>query len=83
VEALLQIYSCFFKHSIKLYAAYRYQKCHCLVALHVKRSVFNSHMQGSHSVISNKARLHTKKTYSSKKTQKACVMNKNIWVCVF
>jgi len=29
--------------------------------LHVKMSVFNSHMQVSHSLISNKPRLHTKK----------------------
>ena len=36
VEALLQIYSCFFSHSIKLYVAYRYQQCHCLAALPAK-----------------------------------------------
>ena len=30
-------------------------------------SVFISHMQGSHSVISNKPRLHIKKTYSNNK----------------
>jgi len=34
---------------------------HCLAALPAKISVFNSHMQGSLSVISNKSRLHTKK----------------------
>jgi len=61
VEALLQIYSCFFSHSIKLYVAYRYQQCHCLAAFPAKMSVFNSHMQGSRSMISNKPRLHTKK----------------------
>jgi len=38
VEALLQIYSCFFSHSIKLYVAYRYQQCHCLAALPAKIS---------------------------------------------
>ena len=40
--------------------AYRYQQCHCLAALPAKMSVFNSHTQGSHSVISNKVRLRTK-----------------------
>jgi len=34
---------------------------HCLAALPTKMSVFNSHMQGSHSVISNKRILYTKK----------------------
>jgi len=63
VEALLQIYSWFFSHSIKLHVACRYQQCHCLSALPAKMSVFNSHMQDSHSVISNKPRLHSKKTY--------------------
>jgi len=58
VEALLKIYSCFFSHSMKLYVADRYQQCHCLAAIPGKISVFNSHMQGSHSVISNKPRLH-------------------------
>jgi len=43
---------------------YLYQQCHSLTALPAKMSVFNSHVQGSHSVISNKHRLHTKKTYS-------------------
>jgi len=61
MEALLQIYSCFFSHSIKLCVAYGYQQCHCLIALPAKMSVFTSHMQGSHSVISNKPGLHTKK----------------------
>jgi len=28
-------------HSIKLYVAYRYEKCHCLAALPPKISVFN------------------------------------------
>jgi len=60
VEALLQIYSCLFSHSVKLYVVYRYQQCHCLAALPAKMSMCNSHMQGSHSVISNKLRLHTK-----------------------
>jgi len=45
VEALLQIYSCFFSHSMKLYVAYRYQQCHRLAALPAKISMFNSHMQ--------------------------------------
>jgi len=63
VKALLQIYSCFFSHSTKLYVVYRYQQCHCLAALPAKISVFNYHMQGSHSVVSNKPRLHTKKLY--------------------
>jgi len=59
VKALLQIYSCFFSRSIKLYVAYRYQQCHCLPTLPAKMSVFNSRMQDSHSVILNKPRLHT------------------------
>jgi len=40
--------------------AYRYQQCYCLAPLPAKMSVFKSHMQGSHSVISNKLILHTK-----------------------
>ena len=60
MEALLHIYSCFFLHSILPYVASRYQQCHCLAALPAKMSVFNSHVQGSYSVISNKPRLHTK-----------------------
>ena len=63
MEALQQINSCFFSHSIKLHVAYRYQQCHCLTALPAKMSLFNSHVQGSHSVISNKPRLHTKTTH--------------------
>jgi len=63
VQALLDIYSCFFSHSIKLYVVYRYQQYHCLAKLLDKISVFNSHMQDSHSVISNKTTLNTKKTY--------------------
>jgi len=50
-------------HRIKLYVAYRDQQYHCLAALPAKMFVFNSHMKGSHSVISNTTRLHTK-TYS-------------------
>jgi len=61
VEKLLLIYSCFFSHSIKLHVTYRYQQCHYLAELPAKMSVFNNHMQGSRSVISNKPRLHTKK----------------------
>ena len=49
-----------FFHSIKLSVAHRYQQCHCLAAFPAKMSVFNSHMQNVHSVISNKPRLHTK-----------------------
>jgi len=51
VEALLQIPLCFFSRSI--FMAYRYQRCHCLAALPAKMSVFNSHMQGSNTVISH------------------------------
>jgi len=47
---------------MQLYVAYRYEYCHCLVALRAKMSVFNSHMQDSHSVISNKPILHTVKS---------------------
>jgi len=53
---------------------YRDQQCHCLTALPTKMSVFNSHVQGSHSVILNhfahqKKHIrtiiaHQKKTYS-------------------
>jgi len=63
VEALLQIYSCFFSRSIN-YTWLTAISSHCLAALHAKISVFNIHIQGSHSLISNKPRLHTKKTYS-------------------
>jgi len=65
VEVLLHIYSCFFSHSIKPYMTYRYQQCHCLTALPVKMSVCQdaSHVQGSHSVISNKPRLYTKNNH--------------------
>jgi len=41
-------------------SAVSWQTVHCLAALPAKMSVFNSHMQGSHSVISNKFMLHTK-----------------------
>jgi len=34
---------------------------HCFAALPAMVSVFNSHMQGFHSVISNKPRQYTKK----------------------
>jgi len=61
VEARLQTYSYFFLHTIKLYVAYRYQQCHCLAALPAKLSVFNSHMQGYYSVISNTPRLFNSK----------------------
>ena len=70
MEALLHIYSCFFLHSILPYVASRYQQCHCLAALPAKMSVFNSHVQGSYSVISNKPRLHTKRNpYSYNKNR--------------
>ena len=62
-EALLHIYSWFFSRSRKPYMTYRYQQCHCFTALPAKMSVFNSHVQGSHSVIPNKPRLHTKKKH--------------------
>jgi len=51
----------FFSHSIEIYAAYRYQQCHRLAALPAKMSVFNSHMQDSHSVVSNKPLIAHKK----------------------
>jgi len=63
VEALLEIYSCFFSLSMKLYVVYRYQQCHCLAKLPDTISVFHSHMQDSLSVISNETTLNTKKTY--------------------
>ena len=58
VEVLLQICSFFVSHSMKLYVVYRYLHCHRLAAFPAMISVFSSHMQGSHSVISNKPRLH-------------------------
>jgi len=61
-EALLHIYSSFFSHSIKLYVPHRYKQCHCLAALPAKISVFNSHTQGSNSVISNNPDCITKIT---------------------
>ena len=69
--------------NFELCLAYCYQQCHCLAALPAKMSAFICLMQGSHSVISNKSRLATKKTYSYNKTQKTCVTNKNIRVCLF
>jgi len=47
VEALLQICSCFFSHSIQNYTrltAIGTQRCHYLVVLPAKMSVLNSHM---------------------------------------
>jgi len=83
VEALLQIYSCFFSHSIKLYVAYRYEQCHCLAALPTKMSVFKSYIQGSHSVISNKPRLRTKKTYAyDKNPESLCNEQKHMSVLI-
>jgi len=37
------------------------EHCHCLAAVPAKIFVFNCRMQDSHSVISNKSRLNTKK----------------------
>ena len=71
VEALLQICSCCFSHSIKLYVACRYQQCDCLAALPAKISVFTCHMQGSHSIIPNKPRLHPKKHIGTINVRKA------------
>jgi len=47
----------FIQYETTLHLAYRYQQCHCLAALPAKMSVFNSHMQGSHSVISINNRI--------------------------
>jgi len=77
VEAL-QIYLCFFSDSMKPYVAYRCQQCYCLAALPAKMSVFNSHMVGSLSLISNKPRLHKQKHIRTIKSQKTCVANKNM-----
>jgi len=41
-------------HIAVLKVAYRYQQCHCLIALPARVSVFNCHMQDSNSVSSNK-----------------------------
>jgi len=70
----------FFSHSIEIYAAYRYQQCHRLAALPAKMSVFNSHMQDSHSVVSNKPLWsHTKNTYScNKNTESSCYEQKHM-----
>jgi len=64
VEALLQIYSCFFKfsHSIKLQYTWLTAISSVAVSLHYRMSVFNIQTQGSQSVISNKPRKHTEKT---------------------
>jgi len=56
---------------------------HCLAALPAKMSMWNSHMQGSHSVISNEPRLHTKKkkTYSyNKNPENLCYEQKHMTV---
>ena len=53
----------FTQYKTTVYVAYRYQQRHCLDALPTKIFVFNSHVQGSHSVISNKLRLRTKKSH--------------------
>jgi len=72
VEALLQICSSFFSQSMKLYVVYRYLQCHRLAAFPAMISVFSSHMQGSHSVISNKPRLHNEiNLYSYNKNRSA------------
>ena len=65
VEALPQIYSCFFSHTIELYVVYCYQQCNCLclAALPAKMSVFNCHMQVSHSVIQINPDWTPKKLY--------------------
>jgi len=47
MEALLQIYSCFFSHTIKPYVAYHNQQCYRFAALPAKMSVFSSHLQHS------------------------------------
>jgi len=65
------------------YVAYRYQQCYCLAALRASMSVFSSHMQGSHSVISNKPRLHTKKRYSyNKNPGSSCYEQKHVSVLI-
>jgi len=83
VETLLQIFTCFFSHNIKLYVAYRYQQCHCLAALPAKMSVFDNHMQSSHSVIANKPRSYTKKNYSyNKNPETLCYEQKHMSVFI-
>jgi len=57
-----------------------FQQCHYLAALPTKISVFKSHMQGSHLVISNEPRLHTKKNIRTIQIHIICVTNKNISV---
>jgi len=77
VEAQLHFYSSFFSHSIKLYVAYRYQHSHSITALPAKMFVFNSHMLGFHSVISNKPRFaHQKNIFVQ---IFFCSANINIW----
>jgi len=84
VEALLQTNSCFFSHSIKLHVAYHYQQCHSLAALPTKMIVINSHMQDSHSVISNKPDCTPKTTYSyNKKTESLCYEQKHTSVLIW
>jgi len=78
MEALLEIYSCFFSHSIKLYVAYRYQQGHCLAVLSAKMCVQQSHGGLPFSDFKQTQIAHQKKRIRAIKTQKACVMNKNI-----
>jgi len=71
-----------FTHTVLLFTQFNailglpLSACHCLAALPAKMSVFNSHMQGSHSVISNKPRSYTKNPYSYNKTQKLVLRTK-------
>jgi len=76
VEALLQIYSRFLVQTIRGFhivqnytrlTAISIKQCHYLAVLPAKMSVFNRHIcdyaaGGSHSMISNKPWMHTKKS---------------------
>jgi len=67
---------------MKFYVAYSCQ--HCLAALPAKMSVFNSHMQGSHSEISNTPQVaQRKKTYSyNKNPESLCYEQKHMNVLI-
>jgi len=77
VEALVQIYPCFFSHSIKLNVAYCYQpslpRCITCQDIYVQQS--NS---GIPFIDFKQTQIaHQNKHIRTIKTQKACVTNKN------
>jgi len=56
---------------------------HFPAVLPPKMSMFNSHMKDSHSVISNKTRLYTKKSYSyNKNPESLCYEQRHMSVLI-